>query len=76
MRALLAANLLVSVLLLGSFAVERWTGIQSAGFYLRESIANKAEWDRCELKRTQLLKQIRKEGLWKRLGLKSQPWLR
>lgn len=53
-----------------------WTlDLWSAARWQRLYYAERFEGEVCERKHDQLVKQIRKEGLWARLGMSGQPWL-
>lgn len=76
LRFLAGLNLCLLAVLLVTNAVGQTTNLTDAARYWREAGANAAEWQACEQKHSTLLKQIKKEGLWKRLGMGGQPWLR
>lgn len=46
-----------------------------AAHWQREAAANYYEWQSCDKKHNILVKQIKNEGLWARLGMRGQPWL-
>jgi hypothetical protein len=54
-----------------SFTLDLW----SAAYWQRQAIANQFEHEACQRKHNILVKQIKVEGLWKRLGMGGQPWL-
>lgn len=48
---------------------------RESAYWWREAHANEFEWQTCEKKRELMLKAIRKEGLWNRLGMSGRPEL-
>jgi len=49
--------------------------LQTAAYWQRQYYSEHFENDVCNRKHTTLIKQIKKEGLWTRLGMGGQPWL-
>lgn len=70
--AILAEIVVAGALLSMAFAVN----VYDAGARWHENVMLRHELKTCDLKHGQLIKQIRKEGLWNRLGMPGQPWLR
>lgn len=50
--------------------------LYDAAHWQREAAANYFEWQSCDRKHNILIKQIKNEKLWARLGMPGQPWLR
>ena len=74
-RTLLAVNLILSAGLLGHTLAVRLTDLADSGHYQRLAQAADADRAGCELSHRTLLRNIQREGLWRRLGLNAQPWL-
>jgi hypothetical protein len=49
--------------------------VYDAAYWRYEAIAAKHERAEIERRHKQLITQIHKEGLWRRLGMPGQPWL-
>lgn len=75
LRLLATVNLLLLAGVLSTVLLTVVTGYTDAAHWWREAKANDLEWKACETKHTILKRAIRREGLWKRLGLPGQPWL-
>ena len=75
LRFLAGVNLLLLAGLLGLRLFAETTDRVDAAAQWRLAKTNEFEWTRCETKHRTLLRYIRKEGLWRRLGLDGQPWL-
>ena len=76
MKFLAGLNLLLLAGLLALTLVRQGTELYDVAIYWRAMHANKMEWDNCEARHRILKKQIVKEGLWRRLGMPGQPWLK
>ena len=75
LRFLVGVNLLLLALGLTLALVTYGTQLYDADKWWRAAQANGFELNLCEQKHTTLLKQIRREGLWNRVGLRGMPWL-
>ena len=73
---LLCANLFLVLALLSSEFGLRLTGLHDAFVYRAETVDLSHRLEVCEGRHRALTSAIRKEGLWKRLGMEGQPWLR
>ena len=61
---------------MSSVGLREATGLHDAFVYRAETVDLSHRLEVCETKQRALVTQIRKEGLWKRLGMEGQPWLR
>lgn len=50
-------------------------GVTDAAYWWREAKVNEFERGDCQRRHAVLIKQIKKEGLWARLGMPGQPHL-
>lgn len=75
LKFLAGLNLLLSALVLAGFLASRAMDYGDAAVNWRAARAAEFTLEVCEKKHETLLRQIKKEGLWKRLGLPAQPWL-
>ena len=73
---ILCALALVTTVYMSSVALKEATGLHDASVYRAETVDLSHQLGVCETKHRALLGSIRKEGLWKRLGMEGQPWLR
>lgn len=74
-RWLVSANLLVLLALLSMASVRYGSELGMADAWYRTAMVEKHERRVCEQRHSMLLTAIRREGLWQRLGMDSQPWL-
>ncbi len=75
-RGFLVDVLLVQLVLAGSLALLALVGeFHSGRYWYYEAVSLRQELGACQLKHTQLIKQIKREGLWTRLAMGGQPWL-
>lgn len=72
---LIGLNLTLVAVLLFCVNLTWLTGLRDALVYRYESQDIQFQLERCERKHQGLLTAIKREGLWKRLGLAEQPWL-
>ena len=76
LRVLLCLNLTLTAGLLALVGVLWTTDLYESARWWQAAKANEGEWRTCESKHDMLKRAIQREGLWKRLGMPSQPWLR
>jgi hypothetical protein len=76
MRVSVAFAALMFGLYFGALATREWADVGTAAYFMRQLNAERADHAVCIAKRDGLLRAIRAEGLWKRLGLHVQPHLR
>lgn len=74
-RLLLGVNLFLSAVLMMGAGAAVWTAAWEADSLRYELQATQFELQGCQSKHFILIKQIKTEGLWKRLGMPGQPWL-
>mgnify|MGYP001596690328 FL=1 len=74
-RFLLGVNLLLTALLLSGAMLFVGVGAWSAHLTRQELIVVRHELYEIELRHCTLIRQIHREGLWRRLGMPGQPWL-
>lgn len=74
-RVLYGLNLLLVAGWLATTLLGHLTNLADAAHY--QHVAQSAEYDRasCARKHETLLRYIKREGLWQRMGMDSQPWL-
>ena len=75
LRTLAAVLLLEGILIMGLDLTARATGLHDADRWWRAAQANELEWHTCVKKHETLKRQIKREGLWRRMGMDQQPWL-
>ena len=75
LKVLAGANLILTGLLLTLVNTTRLTELQDAFVYRAETVDLTFRLEQCKTSHRGLLTTIKKENLWKRLGLEGQPWL-
>ena len=75
LKLLIGLNLTLLAGLLAITLLSWGTDLYQSAVWWRAAKANEAEWRACESKHNSLTRQIKKEGLWRRLGMPGQPWL-
>lgn len=75
LRFLAGLVLLEAAVMGGVIAARDVFALDDALVYQREAAANRFYAEKCEKKHETLLRQVKREGLWRRLGLGAQPWL-
>ena len=57
------------------FSLRQVFDLHTDAYWQRQYYAEHFEARACGSKHQQLVKQIKKEGLWARMGMAGQPWL-